>query len=44
MPVELYDRSPNELYDMHHDIVMMQHRARGTMYLPGIDSDIAEYV
>ena len=36
--------SLNEIHDMHHGIEKMQHRARDTMYWPGIDSDIDEYV
>ena len=39
---ELYDRSLNELHDMHLGIDKMQHRAWATLYSPGIDADIAE--
>ena len=41
---ELYDRSLHELHDMHLVIEKMQHRATATLYWPGIDADIAEYV
>ena len=44
IPPELYDRSLNELYNMHLGIEKMQHRARATLYWPGIDGDITEYV
>ena len=41
---ELYDRSLHELHKMHLGIEKMQHRARATVYWPGIDVDIVEYV
>ena len=41
---EFYDRSQNELHDMHHGIEKMQHRARATMHWPGIDTDRVEYI
>ena len=42
IPPELYDRSLNELHNMHLGKEKMQHRARSTLYWPGIDADIAE--
>ena len=44
IPPELYDGSLNELHDMHLGIEKMQHRARATIYWPGIEADIVEYV
>ena len=44
IPQELYDRSLYELHEMHLGIEKMQHRARATLYLPGLDADIVEYV
>ena len=44
IPPELYDRSLHELHEMHLGIEKMQHRARATVYWPGIDMDIVEYV
>ena len=44
IPPELYDRSLHELHKMHLGIEKMQHRARATVYWPGIDMDIVEYV
>ena len=44
IPPELYDRSLHELHEMHLGIEKMQHRARATVYWPGIDVDIVEYV
>ena len=44
IPPELYDRSLHELHEMHLGIEKMQHRARATVYWPGIDADIVEYV
>ena len=44
IPPELYDRSLHELHEMHLGIEKMQHRARATLYWPGIDTDIVEYV
>ena len=44
IPPELYDRSLHELHKMHLGIEKMQHRARATVYWPGIDADIVEYV
>ena len=44
IPSELYDRSLHELHKMHLGIEKMQHRARATVYWPGIDADIVEYV
>ena len=41
---ELYDRSLHKLHEMHLGIEKMQHRARATVYWPGIDVDIVEYV
>ena len=41
IPPELYIRS---LHEMHLGIEKMQHRARATLYWPGIDMDIVEYV
>ena len=43
IPPELYDRLMHELHDMHLGIEKMQHRARATLYWPGIDADITEY-
>ena len=43
IPLELYDRSLHELHEMHLGIEKMQHRARATLYWPGIDMDIVEY-
>ena len=45
MPPELYDRSLNELHNMQLGIEnILQHRARATLYWPGIDADIVKYV
>ena len=44
IPLELYDRSLHELHEMHLGIEKIQHRARATLYWPGIDMDIVEYV
>ena len=44
IPPKLCDRSLNELHDMHLGIEKMQHRARPTLYWPGIDMGIVEYV
>ena len=44
IPPELYDRSLNELQDMHLGIEKMQHRARALLYWPEIDVDIIKYV
>ena len=44
IPPELYNRSLNELHNVHLGIEKMQHRKRATIYLPGIDVDIVEYV
>ena len=44
LPPELYDRSLHQLHKMHLGIEKMQHRARATLYWPGIDMDIVEYV
>ena len=44
IPPELYDSSLHELHKMHLGIEKMQHRARATVYWPGIDADIVEYV
>ena len=44
IPPELYDRSLHKLQEMHLGIEKMQHRARATVYWPGIDADIVEYV
>ena len=44
IPPELYDRSLHELHEMHLGIEKMQHRARATVYWPGIYTDIVEYV
>ena len=44
VPPELYNRSLNELHDMHLGIEKMQHRARAITYWSGIDTDIVEYV
>ena len=44
IPPELYDRSLHELHEMHLGIEKMQHRASATVYWPGIDVDIVEYV
>ena len=44
IPPELYDRSLHELHKMHLGIEKMQHRATATIYWPGIDADIVEYV
>ena len=44
IPPELYDRSLNELHNMHLGIEKLQHRARAILYWPGIDVVIAEYV
>ena len=41
---ELYDRSLHELHETHLGIEKMQHRARATMYWPGMNADIIEYV
>ena len=38
-----YNRSLHELHEMHLGIEKMQHRARATVYWPGIDVDIVEY-
>ena len=42
IPLELYDRSLHELQDTHLGIEKMQHKARATLYWPGIDT--AQYV
>ena len=44
IPPELYDRSLHELHEMHLGIEKMQHRTRATVYWPGIDADIVEYI
>ena len=44
IPPELYNRSLHELHETHLGIEKMQHRARATMYWPGMDADIIEYV
>ena len=44
IPPELYDRSLHELHETHFGIEKMAHRARATLYWPGIEVDIAEYV
>ena len=44
IPPKLYDRSLYELHEVHLGIEKMQHRARATLYWPGIDADIVEYV
>ena len=44
IPPKLYDRSLNELHDMHLGIKKMQHRTRATLYWPGMDMDTAEYI
>ena len=44
IPPELCDRSLHELHEMHLGIEKMQHRGRATLYWPGIDVDIVEYV
>ena len=44
IPPELYDRSLHKLHKMHMGIEKIQHRARATLYWPGIDTDIVEYV
>ena len=43
-PLELYDRSLHKLHETHLGIEKMQHRARATLYWPGIDMDIVKYV
>ena len=44
IPPELYNRSLHELHETHLGIEKMQHRARATMYWPGMNADIIEYV
>ena len=44
IPPELYNRSLHELHETHLSIEKMQHRARATMYWPGMNADIIEYV
>ena len=44
IPPEFNDRSLHELHKIHLGIEKMQHRARATVYWPGIDADIVEYV
>ena len=40
IPPELYDRSLHKLHETHLGIEKMQHRARATVYWPGMDTDI----
>ena len=44
IPPKLNDRSLHELHETHLGIEKMQHRAKATVYWPGIDADIVEYV
>ena len=44
IPPELYNRSLHELHETHLGIEKMQHTARATLYWPGIDADIVEYI
>ena len=41
---ELYDRTLADLHDIHQGIEKMQLIARATVYWPGIDADIIDYI
>ena len=44
IPPELHDRTLYELHDSHQGIEKITYLARSTVYWPGIDADIADYV
>ena len=44
IPHELHDRFLQDLHEAHQGIEKMQLKARTTIYWPGIDADIKEYV
>ena len=44
IPHELHDRFLHDLHEAHQGIEKMQLKARATIYWPGIDADIIEYV
>ena len=44
IPCELYERMLSDLHDNHRGIEKMRHLSQTTVYWPGIDADITEYV
>ena len=44
IPHELHDRFLHDLHEAHQGIERMQLKARATIYWPGIDANIIEYV
>ena len=44
IPLELYERMLSDLHKNHRGINKMRHLSQTTVYWPGIDADIANYV
>ena len=44
IPPELYDRMLSDLHGNHRGIEKMRHLSQHTIYWPGLDADIADYV